>query len=54
MPPTQNAMTMTGEINYTGTSYEGRTRMIGKMDGQPMDMTQTFSGKRVGDCTTTK
>ena len=25
-------------------------RMSGKMEGQNMEMSQTFSGKKVGDC----
>jgi hypothetical protein len=25
--------------------------MSGNMDGRPMQMSQTYSGKRVGDCT---
>ena len=49
----KSAMTVTGEIVYATNSYEGKSRMTGQMDGQPMDMTQTFSGKRVGDCTAT-
>jgi hypothetical protein len=50
----KNAMTVNGEIVYATNSYEGKSRMSGQMDGQPMEMTQTFSGKRVGDCTATK
>jgi hypothetical protein len=48
---TPDPMNVTGEIVYTPTTYDGRMQMSGRMQGQPMDMTQTFSGKRVGDCT---
>jgi hypothetical protein len=50
----KNAMTVVGEIAYAADKYEGKSRMTGTMDGQPMDMTQTYSGKRIGDCTATK
>jgi hypothetical protein len=40
----------TGEITYGGNAYDGRIRLNGKMEGQPMAMTQIFSGRRVGDC----
>lgn len=32
-------------------SYRGTMRMKGTMDGRPLDMTQNFSGKRLGACT---
>jgi len=47
---TPDPMNVTGEIVYTPTTYDGRMQMSGRMQGQPMDMTQSFSGKRVGDC----
>jgi hypothetical protein len=50
----QEAMTVSGEMTYAGTSYEGRMRMITQSGGQSMEMGQTFAGKRVGDCTATK
>jgi hypothetical protein len=41
----------TSEIVYQGTSYEGTTVMnMGSGPKGPMKMTQTFKGKRVGDC----
>jgi len=49
----RDAMTVTGDLTYGNNSYEGKTQMSGKMEGQPMEMAQTFSGKRVGDCTAT-
>jgi hypothetical protein len=45
------AMNVSGETTYGSNSYEGRMVMTGQSGGQPMSMTQTFSGKRVGDCT---
>jgi len=47
-------MTVTGDMTYAGTSYEGRMRMVTQSGGQSMEMGQTFAGKRVGDCTATK
>jgi hypothetical protein len=47
----KDAMTIAGEMTFGTNSYEGRMRMSGTANGQPMDMTQKFSGKRVGDCT---
>ena len=50
----KDAMTIAGETTFAATSYEGRMLMSGKMDGQSVEMTQTYSGKRVGDCTAAK
>ena len=50
----RDAMNVTGEVTYGSGSYDGRMQMSGKMEGQDMQMTQTFSGKRVGDCTAAK
>ena len=47
----KDTMTVAGETTFGGNSYDGRMVMSGKMDGQQMEMTQTYSGKRVGDCT---
>ena len=47
----KDTMTIAGETTFGGSSYDGRMVMSGKMDGQQMEMTQTYSGKRVGDCT---
>ncbi|HYR00693.1 MAG TPA: DUF3617 family protein [Casimicrobiaceae bacterium] len=47
----QNDYTATGESTWTGNGYGGRMRMVGKMDGQPMDMTMTYTGTRAGNCT---
>jgi hypothetical protein len=47
----KHPMNMEGEITHAKDAYSGRSRMTGKMEGQDMDMTQVFSGKKVGDCT---
>jgi hypothetical protein len=44
-------MDVAGEMTFGTNSYQGRMQMSGKMEGQPMEMTQTYSGRRVGDCT---
>lgn len=41
-----------GEVTYSGAdSYSGKMHIAGKMEGESVDMTQTFSGKKVGNCT---
>jgi hypothetical protein len=49
-----NRLTGSGEITFTDGAYAGRMKMTGMMGGQPVDMTQTYSGKRVGSCTASK
>lgn len=44
------AMSGTGTITYSGSSYSGTTKLNMKQDGQTMSMTQSYSGKRIGDC----
>jgi len=44
-------MTGRGEITSTPTSYDGKMQMKSTRRGQEMEMTQTFSGKKVGACT---
>ena len=41
-----------GEIVYKGDSFEGTMKMTvqGPRGGGPMEVTQTMSGKRLGDC----
>lgn len=47
----KNKMTGTGEFEDLGSDgYRGKTRLTGTMDGEKMDMTQKFSGKRIGTC----
>jgi hypothetical protein len=48
----KNKYTVTGETESTGPdNYRGRMQTTGTMDGEPMNMTQAFSGKKVGGCT---
>lgn len=44
-------MTVNGEVSSTPTSYEGKMRMKPKRKGEDMEVTQTFSGRKVGACT---
>lgn len=44
------AMSGTGRITYSGNSYSGTTKLSMKQNGQTMNMTQTYNGKRVGNC----
>lgn len=41
----------TGEVTSGKDTYSGVMKLKGTVDGEPMDMTQTFSGKRAGNCT---
>lgn len=41
-------MTGVGEQTTTANSYQGTLHLSGKSDGESMNMTQTYSGKRVG------
>jgi hypothetical protein len=43
----------TGESMTSGGAYEGKMRMAGKMEGQQMDMSMSYSGKRAGNCVST-
>ena len=47
----KNKMTGVGEITFGNGTYDGKTQMSGTMEGQPVNMTQTYAGKRVGSCT---
>jgi hypothetical protein len=47
----KDAMTVAGETVFGNNAYEGHMTMSGKADGQPFEMSQSYSGKRVGDCT---
>ena len=47
----RDAMSAEGEVTHAGTSYTGKMRMSGKMEGQNVEMSQTFSGKKISDCT---
>lgn len=41
-------MTGTGEVTSGPDSYKGMMHMTGRMEGEPVDMTQHFSGRKVG------
>ncbi len=47
-------MEVTGETKYGNDAYEGRMKMTTTSGGQSMEMMQTYSGRRVGDCTASK
>ncbi|MBI4536506.1 MAG: DUF3617 domain-containing protein [candidate division NC10 bacterium] len=47
----KDRMTGTGDIVSTPDSYRGSMRLQGTMEGQPVSMTQAFSGRRTGTCT---
>jgi len=44
-------MTGSGEVVSSADSYRGTFRVQGKMEGQAMDMTTNFTGKKIGNCT---
>lgn len=43
-------MTGTGQVTHAGQSYSGTMNLKGRMDGQEINMTSRYSGRRVGDC----
>jgi hypothetical protein len=47
----ENPMTGKGEITSTPTSYEGRMWMKSGTRGEEFEMTQVYSGRKVGTCT---
>lgn len=46
-----NDYTATGETTSTGNGYQGTMHMVGKMDGQQMEMSTSYTGARSGNCT---
>ncbi len=48
-----DAMEATGDVTVAAESYDGRMKMVMRRDGQSMEMSSTFTGKRVGACTAT-
>ena len=46
-------MSGNGEITSTGNSYSGRMTVRSTRRGEDMTMTQTFTGRRAGNCTDT-
>ena len=47
----RDAMTGNGDFMVTGSGYDGRIRLKGKMEDQDVEMTQMVAGRRVGGCT---
>jgi hypothetical protein len=47
---TPQPMTGTGEIAYTQNAFDGVMKMNMDRGGQPMAITMTMTGKRLGDC----
>ena len=45
------AIDITGEMNLGGETYDGKIMMVARTAGQSIEMTNTFSGKRIGTCT---
>lgn len=47
----ENPMTARGEFERLGPdAYRGRMQMKGNMEGQPVDMTMNFEGRKIRDC----
>lgn len=46
----ENAMTGSGTMTMSATSYSGSVKAKMKQEGQTMEMNQSWTGKRVGDC----
>jgi hypothetical protein len=47
----KNRMTGTADFTHGVDSYQGTMRFQGVMEGQQVDMMQTISGRRMGNCT---
>ncbi|MDB6060104.1 MAG: hypothetical protein JWM78_207 [Verrucomicrobiaceae bacterium] len=47
----KNAMSGSGEIEKSADTYRGSMHIVGNAEGRPIDMTQNFSGKKIGSCT---
>lgn len=43
-----NEMNGTGEVTYSGNSFQGTTKLSGKSEGEPVSMKMSYQGKRVG------
>jgi hypothetical protein len=46
-----DAMEATGEVTVGAESYDGRVQMVMHKDGESLNMSSTFTGKRIGACT---
>ena len=44
-------MDINGDMNLGSDVYDGKMRIVARTAGQSMEMTNTFSGKRIGTCT---
>jgi hypothetical protein len=43
-------LTADGEMTWAGDSYSGKMHMVSKSQGEGFEMSQTFSGRKVGEC----
>ena len=43
-------MVADGEITWTSDRYDGKMHMKGKSGGDGFDMSQTFTGRKIGEC----
>ncbi len=41
-------MTGDGEITRSSGAYQGKTHLSGQMDGEPVEMNQTYNGRKIG------
>ena len=46
----ETEMTGTGTFTYAGNSYSGTTKFVMKQGGRTMNMAQSYSARRIGDC----
>ena len=46
----ENAMTGTGSMTFSGTSYTGTNKMAMKQGDQTMNVTMNYAGKHLGPC----
>jgi hypothetical protein len=48
----RDTVTAEGEVTYAAdrSSYEGKMRLTGKSGKEGYEMTQTYAGRRIGDC----
>lgn len=46
----ENAMTGTGSMTFTETSYRGTSRMTVTRGGETMNMTMSYAGRYIGPC----
>jgi hypothetical protein len=46
----KDPMVADGEMTWAGDSYSGRMKMKSKSSGEAFEMSQVFSGRKVGEC----